>query len=382
MIKKYRLPIGELFNFFGSSNFKINEELEIKRVLNIKSPAKKFVPINFLIKKIGNIYRYSYDGGEITCDEKHLVKSNGDFKHICDVSEIDTIYGTKKILKVEFVKTGEVFDMSLDAPNEYITSEGVICHNTTIAKMLAKSIPCDFMYINASDERKLDDIRDKVSGFASTLGFQDKKILVLDECDQITPAGQMALRNLMETFAEHTRFILTCNYHEKLIEPLVSRCQVFHVHPPSKVEVAKHVAKILERENVTYEPADFKVLMKYYPDIRRIIQTAQQNSVGGKLSIDNNQVVESDAKIKLLEILKAGTSNKDKLQQCRKLLLDSGIGDYSEYFDYLYENVDDFAKGSVSAVILQLAEYQYKDTFVPNKEINFAACLIEILKAL
>ena len=253
---------------------------------------------------------------------------------------------------------------------------------TTVAKMLAKTIPCDFMYINASDERKLDDVRDKVRGFASTLGFQDKKILVLDECDQITPAGQMALRNLMETFAEHTRFILTCNYHEKLIEPLVSRCQVFHVQPPSKAEVAKHVSKILDKENVKYEIEDFKVLMKYYPDIRRIIQTAQQNSVGGKLKIDSRQIVESDAKIKLLEILTDSSPKKDKLKNARQLLLDNGIGDYSEYFDYLYEHVDDIAPNATSNLILALANYQYQDAFVPNKEMNFAACLVEILKAL
>jgi replication factor C small subunit len=91
---------------------------------------------------------------------------------------------------------------------------------TTVAKMLARSIPCDVLYMNASDERKLEHIRDKVIGFASTLGFQDKKVLILDECDQITPDGQKALRNTMEAFAEHTRFILTCNYHEKLIESL------------------------------------------------------------------------------------------------------------------------------------------------------------------
>jgi replication factor C small subunit len=275
----------------------------------------------------------------------------------------------------DYIKAGEI-------PHLLFYSRKPGTGKTTVAKMLAKSIPCDFLYINASDERKLDDIRDKVSGFASTLGFQKLKILVLDECDQITPAGQMALRNLMETFAEHTRFILTCNYHEKLIEPLVSRCQSFHVQPPSKAEVAKHVAKILDKEGVTYEMNDFKVLMKYYPDIRRIIQTAQQNSISGKLNIDETQVVESDAKIKLLELLKSSSAGKDKLKNCRKLLADNGVGDYTEYFDYLYENIDELAPGATSNVITTLADFQYKDAFVPNKEMNFAACLVELLKAL
>jgi hypothetical protein len=129
---------------------------------------------------------------------------------------------------------------------------------------------------------------------------------------------------------------------------------------------------------------DFKVLMKYYPDIRRIIQTAQQNSVGGKLTIDSKKVIESDAKIKLFEILTSSASGKDKLLNCRQLLTNEkgDQGDYTEFFDHLYENVDTLAPGSTSNVILTLAEYQYKDAFVANKEMNFAACLVEILKNL
>lgn len=253
---------------------------------------------------------------------------------------------------------------------------------TTLAKMLANSIPCDVLYINASKENKIDDIRYKVNSFAGSLGFQELKICILDECDNITLDGQKALRNVMETYAKHCRFILTCNYVNKLLEPLISRCQVFHVQPPEIKLVAKHVAKILDKEGVKYNPSDFKTLMKYYPDIRRIIQTAQQNSSSGELLISENEVLESDSKIKLVDILKSNKSAKDKLVECRQLLMDSGSNDYQDYFDYLYEKVDEIAPNSKANVILAIADYQFKESFVANKEINFAACLIEILKNL
>jgi DNA polymerase III delta prime subunit len=272
-----------------------------------------------------------------------------------------------------YIESGEI-------PHLLFHSRAPGTGKTTVAKMIINSIKCDYLYINASDESRIDDMRDKVKGFASSLGFHKLKILILDEADRMSPASQMALRNIMETFSNHSRFILTCNYVDKLIEPIISRCQVFHVKPPSKAEVAKHVASILDKENVKYAVEDFKVLMKYYPDIRRIIQTAQQNSISGTLSVSESEVYDSDAKIKLMGLLKSSISKKEKLAEIRTLLMNNSVSDYSEYFDYLFDNVTEYAGNNTSNVILTLAEYQYKDAFVANKEINFAACLIEILK--
>ena len=116
---------------------------------------------------------------------------------------------------------------------------------TTLAKLLVKNINCDYLYINASDERKLEMVRDKVKNFASTIGFSDLKVIILDEADYITPASQAALRNLMETFSKHCRFILTCNYVERIIDPIQSRCQSFQIIPPDRKQVAVHMSNIL-----------------------------------------------------------------------------------------------------------------------------------------
>lgn len=253
---------------------------------------------------------------------------------------------------------------------------------TTLAKILTTSIKCDVLSLNASKERKIDDIRYKVNSFAMSAGFNSLKVCFLDEADKLTADAQLALRNVMETYASHCRFILTCNYANKLDETLISRCQDYHLQPPSVKDVARHLTEILDKENVKYDLQDVKTLMKYYPDIRKIIQTAQQNSMSGTLTISEEQILESDGKLKLLENLSSNKSGKDKLVACRQLLADLNVNDYQEYYDYLFEKLDDLNATSKANIILALADYQFKDAFCANKEINFAACLVEILKNL
>ena len=117
---------------------------------------------------------------------------------------------------------------------------------TTLAKLLVSNVDCDQMYVNASDENNVETVRNKIKMFASSVGFKDLKVIILDECDFLTPNAQAALRNLMETFSKHCRFILTCNYVERIIDPIQSRCQSFQIIPPSKKEVAIHISKILK----------------------------------------------------------------------------------------------------------------------------------------
>ena len=149
----------------------------------------------------------------------------------------------------------------------------------TLAKIIVNSIECDYLYINASDERNIDLVRDKLKTFASSIGFKPMKVVILDEADYLNVnSAQPALRNLMETFSAHCRFILTCNFVERIIDPIQSRCQSFQVIPPNKNDVAKHLHNILTQENVSYNREDLGILVNSgYPDIRRVINGAQDN---------------------------------------------------------------------------------------------------------
>ena len=250
---------------------------------------------------------------------------------------------------------------------------------TTLAKLLVNNIDCDYLYINASDENNVETVRSKVKNFASTMGFKDYKVIILDECDYITPNAQAALRNLMETFSKHCRFILTCNFVERIIDPIQSRCQTFQTTPPSKKEVAVHLSKILETEEVGHELSDIALLINSaYPDIRRVINSAQRQSVEGELVIDKQSIVENDYKLKLLEILKT-QDRKSAFKNIRQLLADSQVKDYADLFRLLYDEVDSYGKGHIAECILVLGKYELSDSQVVDKEINAMAMIIELL---
>ena len=251
---------------------------------------------------------------------------------------------------------------------------------TTLAKLIVKNIECDFMYINASDERGIDTIRTKIKGFASSVGFKPLKVIILDESDYLTPDAQASLRNVMETFSEHSRFILTCNYVERIIDPIQSRCQSFQVIPPDRKQVAVHLSKILDQENVSYEVNDIGLLVNGgYPDIRRVINAAQRQSTNNKLVIDKQSSILNDYKVKLLDILKSNKDKKTSFTEIRQLLADSKVKDYSDAFRLLYDNIDEYASNSKAVTIIALAEGQFQDSQVVDKEINFMATMIKLL---
>jgi len=252
---------------------------------------------------------------------------------------------------------------------------------TTLAKMLATNIKCDTMYINASDENSIDDVRTKIKGFASSVGFADLKILILDEADYLTPNAQAALRSLMETFSSNARFILTCNYPEKIIDPIVSRCQVFELIPPSKKGIAKHIRDILIKENIKFELDDMAFLINaYFPDIRKILNNAQLQCVDNVLTVNQKAIVDSDFKLKILEILKDKSKEKKAaFKEIRQILADNSVSDFTDVYKLLYNSIDDFALGNIAPVILILSEMQYKSAFIVDKEINFMSTIIQVL---
>jgi replication factor C small subunit len=254
---------------------------------------------------------------------------------------------------------------------------------TTIAKIISKSVDCDVLYINASDENNVDTVRNKIKTFASTVGFKPLKIIILDEADYITPNAQAALRNLMETFSRTTRFILTCNFVERIIDPIISRTQQFHIVPPTKLDVAKHMAYILKTENVTYTPSDVKLLVDaHYPDIRKVLGETQANIQNGTLKLDIEEIVSGDAKLKIIELLNRKGDAKKRFQEIRQVLADAGIRDFADMYSLLYEKVDEYAKGNISEVIRHIAEGQKYDGQVVNKEINIMAVIINILQTI
>jgi len=251
---------------------------------------------------------------------------------------------------------------------------------TTLAKLITKSIECDVMIINASDENGVETLRVKIKNFASSVGFKPYKVIILDEADYLTPNGQAILRNMMETFSKHCRFILTCNFIEKIIAPIQSRCQSFQIVPPTKKDVAIQIAKILTTENIKFNPSDLvPIIDGYYPDIRKIINTCQLASNDGVLDASAADITDTDFQLKLIEILKSKDDVRNKFMKIRQFIADNRVTDFTETYSYLYSKVDDYASGNVSSVIMVIAEAAGKDAIVVDKEIQFCSCMIGIL---
>ena len=219
----------------------------------------------------------------------------------------------------------------------------------------------------------IDTIREKIIPFASSLGFGDVKIVILDEADYITPQAQATLRNTMESFSGNTRFILTCNYLERIISPLQSRCQTLEIKPPSKQDVAWRCVDICKDEKVDIDNIALKTIVNaYYPDIRKIINTIQGSVVNHVVKLD-----ESSLKDDLNEQIIQALSNKALLSEIRQILADSGSREFDNLFKALYDNLDKFTT-KVGPAILIIAKYQYEYTFVLEKEICVAAMLNEL----
>ena len=247
---------------------------------------------------------------------------------------------------------------------------------TTLAKLIAKNLNCDLLYLNASDERGIDTIREKIIPFASTMGFDDIKIVILDEADYLTPQAQATLRNTMETFSSSTRFILTCNYLERIISPLQSRCQTFEITPPSKQEVNYKCQDILTQEKTLFYDNNINdVINTHYPDIRKIINTIQGSVVDGQIKIDNDSLKNTQLGDKIVDALE----KKLKLSVIRQMLADSGAREFDGLFKVLYDNVSKYTNREGEAILI-IAKYQYEYTFVLEKEICVAAMLNKLLE--
>jgi len=246
---------------------------------------------------------------------------------------------------------------------------------TTLAKLIAKNLNCDLLYINASDERGIDTIRDKIIPFASSMSFNDVKIVILDEADYITPQAQATLRNVIESCSKTTRFILTCNYLERIISPLQSRCQTFEITPPSKTEVNNKCVKIIINEDLNTTD-DLKLIIDtHYPDIRKIINTLQGSVVNGVIKIDDTSLKNTQLGGLVVDAL----IRKAKLSEIRQILADSGAREFDDLFKYIYDKSSTLFGKREGEAILIIAKYQYEYTFVLEKEICIAAMLNKLL---
>jgi replication factor C small subunit len=241
---------------------------------------------------------------------------------------------------------------------------------TTAAKLVVKNINCDYLYLNCSDENGIDTIRDKVKQFASGATFKPLKVVILDEADFLTINAQAALRNVIESFSLTTRFIFTCNFVERIIDPLQSRLTNFHLTTADIKTVAKHIINILDTEDVEYEKQDVvTVIKKTYPDLRRALNILQGCSIGGKFKL--GEVQDSTYIEQVINEVK--TKKKTAFNNIRQIVANNDINDYTLLYKALH---NEFSTPEATIII---EEYLFHSTTISDKEICFMAAIAKLL---
>lgn len=276
----------------------------------------------------------------------------------------------------EIVSKGEL-------PNMLLTGTAGL-GKTTVAKAICNELDLNYILINGSEEGNIDTLRGKIKQFASSVSLTGGyKVVILDEADYLNPQStQPALRGFIEEFSNNCRFILTCNFKNRIIEPLHSRCGVYEFNTTKKdlAELAgqffKRFVYILDQENVEYEQkAAADLIMKYAPDWRRVLNESQRYAISGVgINVSNNR--SSDSSINSLI-----TALRDKnFKAMRRWVVDHMDVDTNAIFRGLYDNMNEYVESnSIPQLVLILADYQYKDAFVADHELNIVACMTEIM---
>ena len=263
-----------------------------------------------------------------------------------------------------------------------LLSGGAGVGKTTVAKAMCEEIGCDYMIINGSDENGVDVVRYKITNYASSMSLSGgRKVIIIDEADYLSPNAQAAFRNAIEEFASNCSFIFTCNYKNKLIDPLHSRCAVvdFTLKNNEKTQMAgqffKRIQSILQSEEIEYDDKVIvELIKKHFPDFRRIINEIQRYSQFGKI---DGGILSHIVEVSLGDIIKY-IKDKD-FGAIRKWVASNDI-DATTFFRKLYDNLYDVLKPqSIPQAVIILADYQYKQAFVADTEINTLACLTEIM---
>jgi DNA polymerase III delta prime subunit len=255
---------------------------------------------------------------------------------------------------------------------------------TTVAKALCDEIGCDYLMINGSDESGIDTFRVKIKNYASSMSLGGgKKVIIIDEADYLNPnSTQPAMRAAMEEFAHNCTFIMTCNFKNRIIEPLHSRCAVieFKLRKEDKPKMAmsfmKRATEILANEKVPFDKAVLaEVVKKHFPDYRRVLNELQRYSVSGKIDAG---ILSSVADVSLSELV---SSLKDQnFGAMRKWVADFGGDDPARVYRKIYDNLYDVMdKSTIPNAVLILAKYQYQAAFVADQELNLTACLTEMM---
>ena len=367
----YNIDITDLWNYTFEKIETPDGFQDIKAI--VTKPKKECVAVLF-------------DNGEIIeCSIDHLFQNtSGEWIQSKNVlgQVIQTKDSSTEVIEVLNIGIQDTYDLSVDHINERYYSNGIVSHNTgktSTATAIIKEINGEALFINASMDNGNDVLRSRITNFAGSESFDGKiKIVVLDEVDNLSQSAQYAFRSLIESFASNCRFILTGNYKEKMLGPLLDRLENYDFNNFSKQDMVnpifERLKNILENENVKYDPKDLvPIINTYYPSIRSMIGALQKYSTTGTLEVTQSELDNQDEYMKIIETVK----NKDF---STTINLVNELTSPDNMYTFIYKNINEFS--NMPHVVMTTAKYQFQSNTVRDKNLNLSACLTEIMKGL
>lgn len=392
---KVKIKIGELFEKLNLNNDKYEEVQEVSTKIYIKTPQNEIVPILGYVKKKVNLHKYTFDNNQtLICSDKHIVlNENFDNILISKATKIQTLNGEITKIKDEDLGEGNAYDISIKAPHLYFTANGIIHHNTTTAKALVNQFGHPYLYINASVDTGIDIIRNRITDFCTTrslTGDNSKlKIVILDEVDGVSDAFFKGLRASMDQFAKNTRFIATCNYINKIPEPIQSRFEVIDFNftkieeTEIKKEYIKRILQICKAEEIKIDKyAAVEIVKRKFPDLRSILNMLQgyKNEGLDEITVDNikqhasvykdvyDLIFDNSDPVKNYQYLVSNYSNKvDDIL--------AALG--TEFINYIITDKEEYQK-YIPQISILVAKYQSQRNTVIDEVITLLACVYEI----
>lgn len=392
---KVKIKIGELFEKLNLNNDKYEEVQEVSTKIYIKTPQNEIVPILGYVKKKVNLHKYTFDNNQtLICSDKHIVlNENFDNILISKATKIQTLNGEITKINDEDLGEGNAFDISIKAPHLYFTANGIIHHNTTTAKALVNQFGHPYLYINASVDTGIDIIRNRITDFCTTrslTGDNSKlKIVILDEVDGVSDAFFKGLRASMDQFAKNTRFIATCNYINKIPEPIQSRFEVIDFNftkieeTEIKKEYIKRILQICKAEGISIDKyAAVEIVKRKFPDLRSILNMLQgyKNEGLDEITVDNikqhasvykdvyDLIFDNSDPVKNYQYLVSNYSNKvDDIL--------AALG--TEFINYIITDREEYQK-YIPQISILVAKYQSQRNTVIDEVITLLACVYEI----
>lgn len=288
---------------------------------------------------------------------------------------LDDVVGNKKVLKIfkQFIDKQEIDNLLL-----FGRPGG---GKTTIAKIMMKKLPCESLFINGSDDKKIESFRTMVKGFVQTRSNMKFKLIVIDEADKLTSDYKDALKSFIETYSNNVRFIFTTNRIESFDPAIISRFQTYNIQPPDKNDIYEYFIKILEKEGVTvaHEEQLQDIILNFAPDMRRIFKALSKNTINGVFELlDTDDSLSDTYKSKLIDML----GNRGKWDDMRDLIIEAGVNDFTPLYRLLFDEIGTYIhnKHNKGEMLITITKYMNNDVLTNDKEINFSTLLVELIQ--